>query len=92
MTMLAKIGKDARFLALLLEALERALEVLVVMYDDFRQNLLPPFVAFVAPVVDRLPNLVPMGRRVNLEAMSCAARRGDEDAGGTRSARPLFPC
>src|SRR5687767_13937217 len=50
MTVLAKIGKDARFLALLLEALQRALKVLVVMDYDFRQNLLPPFVAFVAPV------------------------------------------
>ena len=49
MTVLAKIGKDARFLALLLEALKRALKVLVVMDDDFRQNLLPPFVAFAAP-------------------------------------------
>ena len=45
MTMLAKIGEDARFLTLLLEALESALKVLVVMDNDFRQNLLPPFVA-----------------------------------------------
>jgi hypothetical protein len=51
MTMLAEIGENARFFALLLEALERALKVLVVMNYDFRQNLLPPFVAFVAPVV-----------------------------------------
>jgi hypothetical protein len=49
MTMLAKIGEDARFLTLLLEALESALKVLVVMDYDFRQILLPPFVAFVAP-------------------------------------------
>ena len=55
MTMLAKIGEDARFLALLLEALERALKVLVVMDYDFRQILLPPFVAFAAPA-DRYRN------------------------------------
>ncbi|HVF38806.1 MAG TPA: hypothetical protein VM939_02825 [Gemmatimonadaceae bacterium] len=47
MTMLAKIGKDARLLALLLEALQRALKIFVVMDYDFRQNLLPPFVAIV---------------------------------------------
>jgi len=46
MPMLAEIREDTRFLALLLEALERALKVLVVMDYDFRQNLLPPFVAF----------------------------------------------
>ena len=46
-TMLAEIGEDARLFALLLEALERALKVLVVMDYDFRQILLPPFVAFV---------------------------------------------
>ncbi len=45
MTMLAEIGEDARFFALLLEALERTLKVLVVMDYDFRQILLPPFVA-----------------------------------------------
>jgi hypothetical protein len=44
-TMLAEIGEDARFFALLFEALERALKVLVVMDDHFRQILLPPFVA-----------------------------------------------
>ena len=53
MTVLAKIGKDARFLALLLEALQRALKVLVVMDYDFRQILLPPFVALLAPARDR---------------------------------------
>ena len=47
MTMLAEIGEDTRLFALLLEALERALKVLVVMDYDFRQILLPPFVAFV---------------------------------------------
>jgi len=47
MTMLAEIGEDARLFALLLEAFERALKVLVVMDYDFRQILLPPFVAFV---------------------------------------------
>jgi len=51
MTMLAEIGEDARFFALLLEALERALKVLVVMDYDFRQILLPPFVAFAAPAI-----------------------------------------
>jgi hypothetical protein len=50
MTMLSEIGEDARLLALLFEALECALEVLVVMNNDFRQNLLPPFMAFAAPV------------------------------------------
>ena len=48
MTVLTKIGKDARFLALLLETLQRALKVLVVMDYDFRQILLPPFVAPVS--------------------------------------------
>jgi hypothetical protein len=50
MTMFAKIGKDARFLALLFEALQRALKILVVMDYDFRQILLPPFVALLALV------------------------------------------
>jgi hypothetical protein len=45
MTVFAEIGEYARFLALLFEALERALKVLVVMDYDFRQILLPPFVA-----------------------------------------------
>jgi hypothetical protein len=49
MTVLAKIGKDARLLALLLEALQRALKVFVVMDYDFRQNLLPPLAAPAAP-------------------------------------------
>jgi hypothetical protein len=47
MAMFAEIREDARFFALLFEALERALKVLVVMDYDFRQILLPPFVAFV---------------------------------------------
>ena len=51
MTMLSEIGEDARLLALLLEALECALKVLVVMDYDFRQILLPPFVAFAAPAI-----------------------------------------
>ncbi|HUF25761.1 MAG TPA: hypothetical protein VMM18_02170, partial [Gemmatimonadaceae bacterium] len=34
-----------RLLAILLEALERALEVLIVADDDFRQKLFPPFMA-----------------------------------------------
>ena len=42
MAMLAEIGEDPGFLALLLEALERALEVLVVVDDDFRQTDFPP--------------------------------------------------
>jgi hypothetical protein len=45
MAMLPEIGENARFFALFLEALERALKVLVVMNYDFRQYLLPPFVA-----------------------------------------------
>src|SRR5205085_2922768 len=45
MTVLAEIGKNARLLALLFEALQRPLKVLVVMDYDFRQNLLPPFLA-----------------------------------------------
>ena len=55
MTMLSEIGEDARLLALLLEALESALKILVVMDYDFRQILLPPFVAFAAPA-DRYRN------------------------------------
>ena len=47
MTVLAEIGKNARLLALLFEALQRALKIFVVMDDDFRQNLLPPFMAIV---------------------------------------------
>ena len=50
MTMLAEIGENARFFALLLEALERALKVLVVMNYDFRLKLLPPGVAFAVTV------------------------------------------
>ena len=57
MTMLAEIGQDARLFALLLEALECALKVLVVMDYDFRQILLPPFVAIVRRLLDRLVNL-----------------------------------
>ena len=34
MTMLAKVGEDACFLALLLEALEGALEILILVNDD----------------------------------------------------------
>jgi hypothetical protein len=41
--MLAQIGKDARLLALLLEALERALEVFVIVNDDFGIRCLTPF-------------------------------------------------
>ena len=62
MTMLAKIGENARFLALLLEALQRALKVLVVMDYDFRQILLPPFVAPVAPARDRTSQVIPDGQ------------------------------
>jgi hypothetical protein len=54
MPMLAQIGENARFLALLFEALQRALKVLVVMYNDFRQNLLPPFVATLRRLTGRL--------------------------------------
>ena len=57
MTMLAEIGEDARFFALLLEALERALKVLVVMDYDFRQILLPPLVAFARRIWDRPINV-----------------------------------
>jgi hypothetical protein len=63
MTMLAEIGEDARFFALLFEALERALKVLVVMDYDFRQILLPPLVAFARRIWDR-PINVPDIRRV----------------------------
>jgi hypothetical protein len=38
MTMLAQVGQDAGLFALLLEALERALEILVLVDDDFRQT------------------------------------------------------
>jgi hypothetical protein len=54
MTVFAEIGEDTRFLALLLEALERSLKVLVVMDYDFRQILLPPFVAFGRRILDKL--------------------------------------
>jgi hypothetical protein len=46
-TVLAKVRQYPGLLALLLEALERALEVLIVMDDDFRQTDSPPFAAFV---------------------------------------------
>jgi hypothetical protein len=39
--MLAQIRKDPRLLALLLESLQRAFEILVVVNDDFRQKLVP---------------------------------------------------
>jgi hypothetical protein len=45
MAMLAEIGENARFLALLFETLESALKVFVVVNYDFRQNLRPRFVA-----------------------------------------------
>jgi hypothetical protein len=45
--MLAKVRQYAGLLALLLEALECALEVLIVMDDDFRQTDSPPFAASV---------------------------------------------
>jgi hypothetical protein len=45
--MLAQVRKDPGLLALLLEALQCALEVFVIVNDDFRQTGLPPFVAFV---------------------------------------------
>jgi len=47
MTVLAEIGEYTRLLAFLFETLQRALKVLVVMDYDFRQNLLPPFMANV---------------------------------------------
>ena len=43
----AQVRQDPRLLALLLEALQRAFEVLVFVDDDFRQTGFPPFVAFV---------------------------------------------
>jgi len=61
MPMLAQIGENARFLALLFEALERALKVLVIMNYDFRQNLLPPFMAFVRLFIETR-KLVPRGK------------------------------
>ena len=42
--MLAKIRQDARLFALLLEALQGPLKILVVVDNYFRQILLPPFV------------------------------------------------
>ncbi len=38
MTMLAQVGEDTGLLALLLEALERPLEILVLVDDDFGQT------------------------------------------------------
>lgn len=38
MTMLAQVGQNAGLLALLFEALERTLEILVLVDDDFGQT------------------------------------------------------
>mgnify|MGYP000231553493 CR=1 FL=1 len=38
MTMLAQVGQNAGLLALLLEALERTLKILVLVDDDFGQT------------------------------------------------------
>ena len=38
MTMLAQVGQNTGLLALLLEALERTLEILVLVDDDFGQT------------------------------------------------------
>lgn len=42
MPMLAQVREDPGLLALLLEALERTLEVLVLVDDDLRQTDFPP--------------------------------------------------
>jgi hypothetical protein len=42
MPMLSEIGENPGFLALLLEPLESALEVLIVVDDDFRQEMNSP--------------------------------------------------
>ena len=85
--MLAEIGENARFFALLLEALERALKVLVVMNYDFRQNLLPPFVAFVRRYMDRLNKLVPCyaAKQVKLTRYSPVTLDHSAIAAGTAS-------
>lgn len=44
MPMLAEIRQDASLFALLLEALQGPLKILVVVDDYFRQILLPPFI------------------------------------------------
>src|SRR5688572_25565143 len=41
-TVLAKVGQDPRLLALLLEALQRPLEALVIVNDDFRHAVYHP--------------------------------------------------
>lgn len=41
MPMLSQVGENTRFLALLLEPLQRAFKVLVVVNDDFRQTYRP---------------------------------------------------
>jgi hypothetical protein len=41
MSVLAKVGENASLLAILLEALEGALEVLIVVDDDFRHGSMP---------------------------------------------------
>jgi len=46
---LAEIGENARFLALLLEAPQRALEVLIVVNDDFGQELVSPLLGALTP-------------------------------------------
>lgn len=46
-TMFAQVRKDPGLFALLLEAFQRALKILVIVDDDFRQTGFPPFLAFV---------------------------------------------
>jgi hypothetical protein len=46
MAVLSQVRQDAGLFALLLEALECPLEVLIVVDDDFRQTDSPPLMAF----------------------------------------------
>jgi hypothetical protein len=61
--MLAQIRQDSGLLTLLLETLERALKVFIVVDDDFGQTDSPPFAAFAAPDKCIEPFNLSAGRR-----------------------------
>src|SRR5690349_4473060 len=80
MTVLAEIGEYTRLLAFLLETLQRALKVLVVMDDDFRQNLLPPF---LATSIARLGQTCKLRPRTGLGQAKLLTRIADFDRCGS---------
>lgn len=94
MPMLAQIGENARFFALLFEALERALKVLVVMDYDFRQNLLPPFVAFVRLFIETRklvpPRLRSKARASTGHSIYAAGTSGETSETGENCGTALF--